>query len=196
MHDHETEKQKIIQHHETVYDQLQNQFQQQVMDNNQACRCKIDELTKTINGLELKIVQLEQELVEANSLRKHQITELGILREDEKNKINRNYELEIESLKTKIEQDEMSFKKKFKEISEEYESRMKLYAKQSDERAKNLNGTIIDLEDELKMLRGEIKRLRESLDKEKSESYMRIEEEKNSIKKKFQNQMIVKFKIF
>jgi hypothetical protein len=43
-------------------------------------------------------LQLEQELVESNSLRKQQITELGILREDEHKKLQRMNEKEIETI--------------------------------------------------------------------------------------------------
>lgn len=45
-HEYEIEKQKLIKNHENLYDDLQNQFQQQVIENNQAYKLKIEELTK------------------------------------------------------------------------------------------------------------------------------------------------------
>ncbi|RNA36100.1 hypothetical protein BpHYR1_027739, partial [Brachionus plicatilis] len=120
------------------------------------------------------------ELVDANSLRKHQIAELGLLREDEKNKINRNYETEIENLKIKIDQDELVHKKKLKEIEQRYEADLERLQKQSEERVKKLNNSISELEDDLEKSRIEIRKLKDTIDREKNDSFVRIEEEKNS----------------
>lgn len=124
-------------------------------------------------------------------MRKHQIAELGLLREDEKNKLNRNYEIEIESLKIRLDQEESSFKKRLKELTEDYENQMVLFSKQSDERIKKLSEKLIDLEDELKMARNEIKRLKDLLEKEKKDCLNRIEEEKITLRKNFQTQLAV-----
>jgi hypothetical protein len=45
-HDCEAEKQKLIKHHQVAYDQMQNQYQQQIAEINNSYRVKIDDLTK------------------------------------------------------------------------------------------------------------------------------------------------------
>lgn len=139
--------------------------------------------------MELKIIQLEQELVDANSLRKHQIAELGLLREDEKIKLNRNYEAEIENLKIKIDQDELIQKKKLKEVEDRYEADLDRLQKQAEERVRKLNQVIGGLEEDLEKSKIEVRKLKETLDKEKNDSFIRIEEEKNTVKKYCQNQI-------
>lgn len=127
--------------------------------------------------------------MDANCLRKHQIAELGLLREDEKNKLNRNYENEIDNLKIKIDQDELLYKKRIKEIEESCEIEIQRLQKQSDERIRKLSGTIEELEESLEKIRLENRKLKDTLDREKNDSFVRIEEEKNSVKKYCQNQI-------
>lgn len=63
--------------------------------------------------------QLEQELLETNSLRKQQITELGLLREDEKIKLSKTSELEMETMRSNYEQEINQLKKQMKQHREE-----------------------------------------------------------------------------
>ncbi|CAF0936063.1 unnamed protein product [Brachionus calyciflorus] len=187
--EHNSDIDKILKNHENIYEQIQQQFQQQINENNKVYKQRIDETTKNTIDLENRIIQLEQELLDANTLRKHQIAELGQLREDEKNKINRNYESEIENLKIKIDQDELIYKKKLNELEERYEADLQRLQKQNEERVKKLNKTINELEEDLEKSKLEIRKLRDHLDKEKNNSFIRIEEEKNSVKKYCQNQI-------
>ncbi len=138
-------------------------------------------------------MQLEQELLETNVLRKQQITELGLLREDEKNHINRSFEKELEAYKIKYEQEIKCLRQKLKEQKEEFESEICVIIKQADDRCRKNSDKISDLEHNARYLDSENKRLRECLDKEKSENCARYDDEKQTLRKCFQSQVNVSF---
>lgn len=48
-----------------------------------------------ISDLEAQVSELKEELVQANQLRKQQLVELGLLREEEKQKMQRDHEVEV-----------------------------------------------------------------------------------------------------
>lgn len=49
-----------------------------------------------VAGLELREQELREEVVQANQLRKQQLVELGLLREEEKQKMQRDQEMEVQ----------------------------------------------------------------------------------------------------
>ena len=191
-HEFENEKQKLTKHHESSYDQFHAQMQQQITENNLQCKAKVDELSKVKSVLEMKIVQLEQELIEANALRKQQICELGILREDEKSRINRSFEKELDAYRDKHEQEIKFMRAKLREQKEELESEIRCLIKQSDERCRKCAEKLAELEHNARYMDAENKRLRESLDKEKQDKCSRFEDEKSSLRKFFQSQVNVR----
>lgn len=48
-----------------------------------------------VAALELREQELREEVVQANQLRKQQLVELGLLREEEKQKMSREHEAEV-----------------------------------------------------------------------------------------------------
>lgn len=58
------------------------------------CLCDFQKITK----YELQIQELREEVVQANQLRKQQLVELGLLREEEKQKMLREHENEVRGL--------------------------------------------------------------------------------------------------
>ena len=48
-----------------------------------------------VSELEGQVAELREELVQANQLRKQQLVELGLLREEEKQKMQRDHEAEV-----------------------------------------------------------------------------------------------------
>ena len=56
---------------------------------------KINFTLQKVAGLELREQELREEVVQANQLRKQQLVELGLLREEEKQKMNREHEGEV-----------------------------------------------------------------------------------------------------
>lgn len=139
----------------------------------------------------MRLLKTEQDLIESDSLRKQQIMELGLLRDDEKTKLSRSNELELENIKHRYEQDLASYKKQFKDENERLREELKATQKQCDERCRRLNEKIVDLEESLKHSHMESKKLRECLDKEKNERYSTVEAEKASVKKYYSSQLNV-----
>jgi centrosomal protein CEP112 len=55
---------------------------------------------------------LQEDLVQANQLRKQQLLELGLLREEEKQKMHRDYQNQMSKLRSEMEQQRLELEKK------------------------------------------------------------------------------------
>lgn len=137
---------------------------------------RIDEMSQTIS-------RLERELFESNELRKQQITELGLIRQDEKIK----NEMEIERIRSSFEHELSAMKKRWKEEKEMSRDDCKV----RDERMRRLNERISELEACVNSERGENKRLKEALEREKDDCYSAIEAEKTALKRNYAAQLMV-----
>ena len=58
---------------------------------------------QVINGLDLQIRDLREELVSANALRRQQLVELGLLREEERQKSSREHDVALAKLEAEID---------------------------------------------------------------------------------------------
>lgn len=168
-----------------------------MIDNNHASKLRIDDLGmvnlrnevykcyyfKLHDSKSKKISRLEQELIDSNELRKQQITELGLLRQEEKIK----NEHEIEKIRSKYDQDVNGVKKRLKEEIEAAREEIRV----RDERIRRLNERVNELEEGLISTRNDNKRLKEVLEREKNECYSLIEAEKNTIKRSCSHQLKV-----
>jgi len=108
--------------------------------------------------------QLEQELLETNSLRKQQITELGLLREDEKIKLSKTSELEIETMRSNHEQEINQLKKQMKQHRED-----------ANIEIARLNDEILRLQKIIKDLEFENRQNQENFEKELSSIHKQSE---------------------
>lgn len=135
-----------------------------------------------------KICRLEQELIEANELRKQQITELGFIRQDEKMKNDHD----LERVRSKYEHEVSLVKKRAKEETET--AREELRAK--DERIQRLNERLRDLEDSLSSEKNDNKRLRDALEREKNGCFATIENERSAIKRSCAAQLLVIYRFY
>ena len=52
-------------------------------------------MSQAINELEQTVTDLREEVLQANQLRKQQLVELGLLREEEKQKMQREHEEQV-----------------------------------------------------------------------------------------------------
>lgn len=142
-------------------------------------------LKLNLTNFSKKICRLEQELIEANELRKQQITELGFIRQDEKMK----NEHELERVRSKYEHELSGLKKRSKEEIESAREELKV----RDDRIRRLNEKIRDLEDSLSSGMNENKRLKDSLEREKNDFYSTIDAERNAIKRSYTTQLMVSY---
>ena len=130
-----------------------------------------------------------------NSLRKNQILELAVLREDEKLKLLREKELELENFKITYEHKEKTVLdqiNKVKEIQrEEFNNEIKMIMNNSSEKCHKLHQMISSLEENVFDLKEENKRIRQNNEQQMQELLTRYDDEKSSLKKQHQIQIMV-----
>lgn len=150
------------------------------------------ELTfKTISQLETKVNDLQNELFEANSLRKNQIIELALLREDEKMKLIRDKELELETLKFDFDTKEKALNEKLANMKELHENEIRSLSMKSNMESQRLNELVLRLEEKIKIQNDDIKKMNQNSDFNLNELAQRYEEEKNNIRKQMQIHLMV-----
>ena len=139
--------------------------------------------------MEKQILQLNEELIESNTLRKQQIVELGILREDEKQKIIREHELYVQRLKMDFEEAQHKckhfFEQQFEEQEDKANSQIKMLEKDFNERTNKQNGILQDLQKTIQEIKDENKRLKEHYEHELHETMVKFEDERNALKKHY-----------
>jgi centrosomal protein CEP112 len=128
-------------------------------------------------------------------LRKQQIVELGLLRDDEKARLTRSFEKELDAVKQMHETEIKCLKQKLKDQREELENEIRVLIKQSDDRSRKLNDRVQEMEHTIKILDCENRKLRDCLEREKNDLLAKLDEEKQSTKKHFQNRINVNFSI-
>jgi centrosomal protein CEP112 len=122
-------------------------------------------------------------LIESDRLRKQQIAELGLLRQEEKEKLTRNHELEIENIMAAHEEEKSNLAKQLKDVSKDeiISLRIKL-----DEKEKWFESEKYILEEKIKSLESEKSKTFDNFGKEKNAYESKIEQEKISLQKHFQ----------
>ena len=132
---------------------------------------------------------LKEELIESNTLRKQQIVELGILREDEKQKIMREHDLQMQRMKMDFDDTQHKckhyFEQQFEEQEDKANSQIKMLEKDFNERTNKQNGILQDLQKTIQELKDENKRLKEHYEHELHETMVKFEEERNALKKHY-----------
>jgi centrosomal protein CEP112 len=152
-------------------------------------------LSKTLADNEKQIMQLKEELIEANTLRKQQIVELGILREDERQKLVQEYETQILIIKQEYDQIQQNrkgfFEQQMAQQDERNQTQSKIIEKDFDERTQRQNTLIKDLQKNLQDVKDENKKTKEIYENEFNNLLIKFDEERNSIKKHYSNSIAV-----
>ncbi|XP_074116680.1 centrosomal protein of 112 kDa isoform X5 [Sminthopsis crassicaudata] len=107
---HNTEKNCLVRDHEREIEKLEKQLRAANMEHEN----KIQELKKrdaqVISDMEAQVHKLREELIQVNSQRKQQLVELGLLREEEKQRAARDHETIVNKLKADSEKMKLELK--------------------------------------------------------------------------------------
>ncbi|XP_073901397.1 centrosomal protein of 112 kDa isoform X3 [Castor canadensis] len=120
--EHEQEKTHLLQQHNAEKDSLVRDHEQEIENLGKQLRAanmehenQIQEFKKrdaqVIADMEAQVHKLRQELVNVNSQRKQQLVELGLLREEEKQKAARDHETAVSKLRAESEKMKIELKK-------------------------------------------------------------------------------------
>ncbi|XP_056023139.1 centrosomal protein of 112 kDa-like isoform X2 [Ostrea edulis] len=191
--DFHTQKEIVISEHEREMDNLKETHQNELYELKCRVQEKQDKDTKKITQHERQIQELREEVVQANQLRKQQLVELGLLREEEKQKMLREHESEVIKLRSEMEQQRLDLQKthstELEKMLEKTNVRLKDIEREYNERGQKATETMGELQANINHLRDEVKRVRNVGDKKCQDIEHRYEEEKKSVKKQYNSNM-------
>jgi centrosomal protein CEP112 len=142
-----------------------------------------------LNENEKQVMQLREELIEANTLRKQQIVELGILREDERQKLVQEYETQIVMMRQEYDQVQHTrkgfYEQQLVQQDERNQTQTKILENEFDERLQKQNALIKELQQNLQEAKDENKKTKDVYENEFNNLLIKFDEERNSIKKHY-----------
>ncbi|XP_070185125.1 trichohyalin-like isoform X3 [Littorina saxatilis] len=193
LHETHVQKECLTSEHEREMEQLRETHRNELKALEFRYKERQEKDAKLSGELEAQVVELREELVQANQLRKQQLVELGLLREEEKQKMQRDHEAEFARLRTDAEQQRLELQKthsaETERLLEKTNDRLKNIEREYMEKGKKSSETISELHNAIKHLRDDIKRAKENAEARVTEIRSQAEEEKSSLKKQYSSNL-------
>ncbi|XP_038402731.1 centrosomal protein of 112 kDa isoform X3 [Canis lupus familiaris] len=108
---HSAEKDSLVRDHEREIENLEKQLRAANMEHENQIQEFKKRDSQVIADMEAQVHKLREELIHVNSQRKQQLVELGLLREEEKQRAARDHETTVYKLKAESEKMKMELKK-------------------------------------------------------------------------------------
>ncbi|XP_069849229.1 centrosomal protein of 112 kDa isoform X3 [Dipodomys merriami] len=108
---HNAEKDSLVRDHEREIENLEKQLRAANMEHEKQIQEFKKRDAQVIADMEAQVHKLREELINVNSQRKQQLVELGLLREEEKQRAARDHETTVNKLKAESEKMKMELKK-------------------------------------------------------------------------------------
>ncbi|XP_076459677.1 uncharacterized protein LOC143292894 isoform X2 [Babylonia areolata] len=189
LHEVHLQKEYATTEHEREMEQLREAHRNEIKAIEARFRERQEKDAKVVCDLEGQVGGLREDLVQSNQLRKQQLVELGLLREEEKQKMQRDHEAEMGRLRGEGEQQRLELQKmhsiETEKLLEKTNDRLKTIEREYMERGKKSSETITELQNSIKLLRDDIKRAKEAAENRVSDVRSQSEEEKLSLKKQY-----------
>ncbi|XP_070580132.1 centrosomal protein of 112 kDa-like isoform X2 [Ptychodera flava] len=189
--DYHTERETVQREHDAEIEKLSDKMRTSSEDQEIRSRERQRRDDQTISELEQQIRELREEVIQSNSLRKQQIVELGLLREEEKQKASREHESTISKMKSEMEQQKLKLQREhsgqMEKALEQTNNRLKEIEKEYTQRLTKSAETISELQSILQGLREEGNCARMENDRKISSAVRAIEDEKESLKRQHSN---------
>lgn len=145
---------------------------------------------KTISELEQQLRSLKEEMLQSDSLRKQQLVELGLLREEERQKVQREHETEVRQLRSEVDQYRISLQKEhstqMEEAMQQTNVRLKDIEKDYSNRLENASETTRELQLTIEQLREESQVAKSNMELQLSETVSKLEDEKELLRRQHQ----------
>ncbi|XP_035824981.1 uncharacterized protein LOC101862025 isoform X2 [Aplysia californica] len=187
------QKEYLLAEHDKDMDNLKDLHRAEVLALEARLKERQDRAEKASNDSERLIRELREELVQANQLRKQQLVELGLLREEEKQKMHRDHEAEFARIRTENEQQRLELQKshntEMETVLEKTNERLKTIEKDYADRGNKSAESVAELQSVVAQLRGDIKRSKESSDEKLSELKRQYDEEKQTLRKQYSHNL-------
>ncbi|XP_078257572.1 centrosomal protein of 112 kDa isoform X4 [Rhinoraja longicauda] len=135
---HNAEKDSLVREHEREIDNLEKQLRAAIVEHENQTQEWRKRDSQTIGELETQVHQQREALIQVNSQRKQQLVELGLLREEEKQKALRDHEGAVNKLKAEMEQMKLELQKakaaEMEQAVDQASSRLKQIEKEYSQR--------------------------------------------------------------
>uniref|UniRef100_A0A4X2L4R5 Centrosomal protein 112 n=1 Tax=Vombatus ursinus TaxID=29139 RepID=A0A4X2L4R5_VOMUR len=182
---HNTEKDCLVRDHEREIEKLEKQLRAANMEHEN----KIQELKKRdaqiISEMEAQVHKLREELIQVNSQRKQQLVELGLLREEEKQRTARDHETIVNKLKADSEKMKLELKMTHAAETEltleKANSRLKQIEKEYSQKFAKSSQIIAELQATISSLKEESSHQHLAADRRLQEVIKKFEEEKKQL---------------
>ncbi|XP_069117360.1 centrosomal protein of 112 kDa-like isoform X3 [Argopecten irradians] len=189
LQDFHKQKEMVLSQHEKDFQDLKENHQSELYDLDTRMRERTDRDAKKISSVERQNQELREEIVQANQLRKQQLVELGLLREEEKQKMQREQESELARLRSEMEQQRLDLQKthstEMEKMLEKTNGRLKDIEKEYMQRGQKATETIAELQATCNHLREEIKRIQDGSEKKIHDTNAKYQEETKYIKRQY-----------
>uniref|UniRef100_A0A4W3KKQ1 Centrosomal protein 112 n=2 Tax=Callorhinchus milii TaxID=7868 RepID=A0A4W3KKQ1_CALMI len=178
---HSAEKDSLVREHEREIDNLEKQLRAAIVEHENQTR-QLRKQDTQVKMLEAQVHQLREELIQVNSQRKQQLVELGLLREEEKQKALREHEAGVSKLRAEMERMKLEMQRasttELEQAAEKTSSRLKQIDKEYSQRLLKSSQTIAELQAAISTLREENSRQQLAAERQHQEAVGRFEDEK------------------
>ncbi|XP_058559620.1 centrosomal protein of 112 kDa isoform X1 [Neofelis nebulosa] len=182
---HNAEKDSLVRDHEREIENLEKQLRAANMEHENQIQEFKKRDSQVIADMEAQVHKLREELIHVNSQRKQQLVELGLLREEEKQKAARDHETAVYKLKAESEKMKLELKRAHAAETdvalEKANSRLKQIEKEYTQKLAKSSQIIAELQTTISSLKEENSRLQLSAERRLQDVTQKFEDEKKQL---------------
>uniref|UniRef100_A0A4W2GFU6 Centrosomal protein 112 n=1 Tax=Bos indicus x Bos taurus TaxID=30522 RepID=A0A4W2GFU6_BOBOX len=182
---HKAEKESLVRDHEREVGNLENKLRAANMEHENQIQEFKKRDSQVIADMEAQVHKLREELVSVNSQRKQQLVELGLLREEEKQRAARDHEAAVSKLKAESEKMRLELKKTHAAETEltleKANSRLKQIEKEYTQKLAKSSQVIAELQGTVSSLREDSSRQQLAAERRLQEVVRKFEDEKQQL---------------
>ncbi|XP_008841427.2 centrosomal protein of 112 kDa isoform X12 [Nannospalax galili] len=182
---HNAEKDSLVRDHEREIENLERQLRAANMEHENQIQEFKKRDAQVIADMEAQVHKLREELINVNSQRKQQLVELGLLREEEKQKAARDHETAVNKLKAESERMKVELKKthaaETEMTLEKANSRLKQIEKEYTQKLARSSQIIAELQTTISSLKEESSRQQLAAERRLQDVIQKFEDEKQQL---------------
>uniref|UniRef100_A0A667HS45 Centrosomal protein 112 n=1 Tax=Lynx canadensis TaxID=61383 RepID=A0A667HS45_LYNCA len=182
---HNAEKDSLVRDHEREIENLEKQLRAANMEHENQIQEFKKRDSQAIADMEAQVHKLREELIHVNSQRKQQLVELGLLREEEKQKAARDHETAVYKLKAESEKMKLELKRAHAAETdvalEKANSRLKQIEKEYTQKLAKSSQIIAELQTTISSLKEENSRLQLATERRLQDVTQKFEDEKKQL---------------
>ncbi|XP_017352809.1 centrosomal protein of 112 kDa isoform X4 [Cebus imitator] len=182
---HNAEKDSLVRDHEREIENLEKQLRAANMEHENQIQEFKKRDAQVIADMEAQVHKLREELINVNSQRKQQLVELGLLREEEKQRATREHETVVNKLKAESEKMKIELKKthaaETEMTLEKANSRLKQIEKEYTQKLAKSSQIIAELQTTISSLKEENSRQQLAAERRLQDVIQKFEDEKKQL---------------